>query len=291
MLYNKNKIIPAPLIFFVIMCSLSYCPDLLLANEYHYEETGKADSTSSHDKLTIIKNDLAVALPAPLQFNPDAILSWQHSYTQLKQDIATPLHNGHLHQSRIHWKTSEHRVSLWQHEWSLGLAMSSNRFRNIKPDQDGLVLEGSTFRVFQLSKTFSSTAGIQANYLFNRYRILPDFGIRWQSTLGNVAISTQRFSWNHDLSARRRITVIIARTGSKWFAQDNDSGVKSEIYLRKNIANLGYQFKISPDWDIRFGLGYTQVRRLKFQNAFNGPVTLKFDRSPGFGLALIGFQS
>lgn len=284
---NQNKALPCSFFFAVILRLMSCCPVILLAHEYRYTEAGKASSTSNTDKLAIVQNHLLVELPAALQLHANASLFWQHSYTQLQQDIANPLHNGHLHHSRIRWKANEHRDSPWRHDWSLGLAMSSNRFKNFEPDKDALALEGRTLRVFPLSKTLSGLAGIQANYLYNRYRVLPDMGLQWQSPIGEFAMGTQRFSWSYDSSARRRISVNLARAASKWFAEDNDSGRESEIYLRKNMADISYRFDISSDWAVSLGLGYTQVRQLNFQENSAGPTAMKFKKSPVIGLALV----
>ncbi|NNC54450.1 MAG: hypothetical protein HKO07_01870 [Pseudomonadales bacterium] len=287
MLCHHVKARPHSTYFLLLMLAKSCCPTLLLAHEYHYTKTGSADSTSDSDTLAIIQSQLAVELPATLQVDRYATLSWQHSYTQLQQAIAIPLHNGHLHNSRIRWQTKERGANVWRHDWTLGLAMSSNRFKNLQPDSDGLVLEGSTLKALPLSKNLSGVVGIQANYLFNRYRLLPDVGLQWQSPIGEVAVGTQRFTWMYDVSARQRISVIFARAASKWFVQDNDSGLESEVYLRKNVANISYQFNLSSAWAMRLGLGYTQVRRLDFQAASSGPIRIKFDGTPTFGLGLL----
>ena len=291
MLCNQTNTPPRAFfyIFVWLVLTLACRPGILLAQVYQYTEAGRADSTPNGDRLAITQSQLVIGLPAARQLDPDKSLTWQPSYTPLQQDIAKPLHNGHLHYSRIHWQASEHRAKRWQHQWSLGLAMSSNRFKDAKPAKDGVVLEGSTFRVLSLGKSLSGLVGVQANYLFNRYRVLPDVGLQWQSPVGNVALSTQRASWTYDVSGSQRISILVARAASKWLVQDNDSGRQSQVYLRKNLAGISYEFNIASAWAMRLGLGYTQVRRLDFQQASTGPTRMKFDGAPTMSLGLTKF--
>lgn len=267
------------------MLGSTYCP-ILVGLELGYAETAEVDSRSNGEQLAIVRSYLALDLHSEQGNRKTNALSWQHRYTQLQQQGSDPLHNGHLHESVFHWQSIDEKSKDWQHDWSLGLAMSSNRFKSIQPASDALVIEGESWRKIALQRNLWFELGIQANYLFNRYRVLPSIGVLKRYANGELLLNSRRLHWSHRWSDRQTLSLWLGRTATKWFVEDNDSGADSDVYLRAKIYQLEYGHRLSDRWRVALSLGLTQARQLNFQDRLLGHQSLKFASAPTFGIAL-----
>lgn len=249
------------------------------ADEYRYSQGQQADGDDHADTLKTNHHELAVNLWRADTLTEERRFRWLHSYTQLKQSEAVPLHNGHLHFSRVNWEVIHESPDLWQHAWQLGWAMSSNRFKELSPTLDGIVLAGASWKVKQINEQWGWLWGIQANYLFQRYRVAPEIGVQWRLDRYAFNLTTSSASLIGVWNSQHRSRWDIKRFAHKWDVESNETGAESEVYWRGYETWLRHQYRFAERWRLGLGVGWVQTRELSFSDAQAGSQQLAYDGS------------